>query len=150
MVIPHSRAPSHSTRPFAGPCSPCVTSADLQNTPVCTRLPYRPPAGLIAGASEFITMHMLWRGSNPVRLQGLGLDICPVMSLSAGTHKHTAGVSFGPYMSLPTSDILDKCIGMDPFFLVERKRAPKRYRGAVQSRTSQGIIYQLFALNCPP
>jgi hypothetical protein len=42
-------------------------------------------------------MHMPWRGSNPVRLQGLGLDICPVMSLSA-------------------SDILDKCIGMDPFF----------------------------------
>jgi hypothetical protein len=61
-------------------------------------------------------MHMPWRGSNPVRLQGLGLDICPVMSLSAGTHKHTAGVSFDPYMSLPTSDILDKCIGMDPFF----------------------------------
>jgi len=48
LVIPHSRAPSHSTRPFAEPCSPCVTSADLQNTPVCTRLPSRLTAGLIA------------------------------------------------------------------------------------------------------
>ena len=48
LVISHSRAPSHSTRPFAEPCSPCVASADLQNTPVCTRLPSRPPAGLIA------------------------------------------------------------------------------------------------------
>jgi hypothetical protein len=74
----------------------------------------------------------------------------PAMSLSAGELTNTPQVSFDPYMSLPTSDILDKCIGMDPFFLVERKRAPKRYRGAVQSRTSQGIIYQLFALNCPP
>jgi hypothetical protein len=95
-------------------------------------------------------MHMLWLGSNQAQPTGIGAEHACYVSLSWGAHKHTAGVSFDPYMSLPTSDILDKCIGMDPFFLVERKRAPKRYRGAVQSRTSQGIIYQLFALNCPP
>ena len=48
LVIPHSRAPSHSTRPFAEPCSPRVASAGLQNTPVCCRLPSRLPAALIA------------------------------------------------------------------------------------------------------
>ena len=56
MVIPHSRAPSHSTRPFAEPCSPRVTSADLQHTPVCTKLSSRLTAGLVA-RSLWVSYH---------------------------------------------------------------------------------------------
>ena len=84
--------------------SPCVTSAVPQNTPVCTRLPSRPPAGLRALARL-----------KPGAPTGWGWTYA-LLCLSAGNRKHTAGVSFDPYMSLPTSDILDKCIGMDPFF----------------------------------
>jgi len=72
-------------------------------------------------------MHMFWRGSTPVRPTWIGARPVPAMSLSGGTHKHTAGVSFDPYMSLPTSAMLDRCIGMDPFVcFAERNLAPNR------------------------
>jgi hypothetical protein len=56
MVIPHSRAPSRDARPLVEPCSPCVTSADLQKTPVCTKLSSRLTAGLVA-RSLWVSYH---------------------------------------------------------------------------------------------
>jgi hypothetical protein len=126
MVIPHSRAPSHSTRPFAEPCSPCVTSADLQHTPVCTKLSSRLTAGLVAH-SLWVSYHayalVLFKPGAPYRDWRWTCLLC---LSQLGSSKRVA-VDLLTLPCLPPNALLEKYTCRDPFcFLKSETVLPNR------------------------